>query len=141
VRVVWKGDLLPKRLEHDLNDEAKSVMDEFGIPFVNVSRVFQYVPRYDKHKNRKGIKGISKYTADQMHFGSIARGDHDGKINGAISMLITQMVLDRLCESSLGKLPSQSHNKKQPYWNDKIWDKNDLKEKKKLIAQQLHKGR
>lgn len=45
------------------------------------SAVLGYIPRHDKH-----IKGgIDAYTEDGMHFGSIAIGDHNSKINGYLS--------------------------------------------------------
>jgi hypothetical protein len=77
VYMIWKGNqggdwADNKKDTVSLNVKAKRVMDYYGIPFVNISGVKSYVPRYDKHLDLPE-GGPEIYTTDGNHFGSIAR--------------------------------------------------------------------
>ena len=47
VRVIWKGNLVTKeyRLER-INFESKFVLGSVGIPFVDITKVLDYLPRF-----------------------------------------------------------------------------------------------
>jgi hypothetical protein len=100
---VWKGNMneFDKSVmdgKGDFNVMAKRVIDSFSLPFVDISGVKDYVPRFDENLHLpKG--GIEVYTRDSLHFGSYARGDHDIRISGTISMLTTQLLLHELCNN------------------------------------------
>ena len=78
-------------LLEEFNDYTKEVLKDFNVPFVNVSDVFSYVPKYKKD--------MFRYTKDNIHFGSLARDPSTGsmEVTGTISMLITQRMLQAMC--------------------------------------------
>ena len=82
-----------------LNDISKKVMDYFDLSFVDISNVTAYVPRYSKYLSYPE-GGYRMYTPEGVHFGTIARhskGAQEGI--GTISMLITQCILQELCDN------------------------------------------
>merc|ERR1719231_1346396 len=82
-----------------LNEISKKVMDYFDLAFVDISNVTAYVPRYSKYLSYPN-GGYRMYTPEGIHFGTIARhskGAQEGI--GTISMLITQYILQELCDN------------------------------------------
>ena len=82
-----------------LNQISQTVMNHFDLAYVDISNVTSYVPRFNKLlMYPQG--GFRMYTPDGHHFGAIARqqrGSEEGI--GTISMLITQMVIQELCDT------------------------------------------
>ena len=107
VRIVWKGNLVTGQggtaphLQY-LNDKAQETLDQFGIPFVNITKILTYVPRHNKKLD--GLDGgIDMYTPDGIHYGTIGRSK-DSDCVGTVSMLITQTILNDLCETKKGNI-------------------------------------
>ena len=102
-RVLWKSDFLGcqnKAKIHradifSLDNAAYEVATKFHIPFVNVSEVAKYVPRYSQ--NYGDNMKTKLYTSDCVHYGSISRAKYF-KTLGTISMLITQEFLHDICK-------------------------------------------
>ena len=88
----------PVGLLEEWNKYAQQITKKYHIPFVNISDVFSYVPKYKETP--------SYYTYDNIHFGSLAR-DQDLSVSGTISMLITQKLLKIICDHDGWKLISQ----------------------------------
>ena len=86
-----------------LNETSRRVMDYFDLSFVDISNVTAYVPRYSKYLSYPN-GGYRMYTPEGIHFGAIARhskGAQEGI--GTISMLITQCILQELCDNIRNK--------------------------------------
>ena len=102
-RVLWKSDFLgcqnKAKLQRadifSLDDAAYEVTKKFHIPYVNVSKVAEYVPRYSQ--NYGDNMKTKLYTSDCVHYGSISRAKYFKSL-GTISMLITQHVLHDVCK-------------------------------------------
>ena len=93
--ILWKSNLLGCRSSDNssanielLDQLAYQVTKSFSIPFVNITEVLRYVPRY------AGDYRI--YTGDCIHYGSILRS-HNLKSIGTVSMLISQRMLREMC--------------------------------------------
>ena len=91
-RLIWKGNR--EEALGEFNDIAAGVMKKYEIPFINITDIEQYAPRY--------AQGTVRYSSDKTHFGSFAR-KHDMRNIGTISMLITQAVLQELCKNEFLK--------------------------------------
>lgn len=106
VNFIFKGNL---NLGTDhvaltkLNDISKTIMNHFDLAYVDISNVTSYVPRYSKYlMYPQG--GTRMYSPDGHHFGAIARQERGAEQGiGTISMLITQMVLQELCDNLTSK--------------------------------------
>ena len=102
-RVLWKSDFLgcqnrakiQRANIFALDNAAYEVTKKFQIPFMNVSKVQKYVPRYS-HNYGENMK-TKLYTSDCVHYGSISRAKYFKSL-GTISMLITQQFLHDICK-------------------------------------------
>jgi len=113
-RLIWKGNR--EESLDEFNDIAASVMKKFEIPFVNITDIEQYAPRYSQ--------GSIRYSSDKIHFGSFAR-KHDMRNFGTISMLITQTVLQELCKNEFLKNVEKEQFRKENDSNREANNDND----------------
>ena len=99
---IFKGNLdmgTDKLALTRLNEISIQIMKHFGLAYVDISNVTSYVPRYNK-RMMYPQGGTRMYTPDGHHFGVIARqarGAEEGI--GTVSMLITQLVIQELCDN------------------------------------------
>ena len=105
-----------------LNEISERVMNYFDLSFVDISNVTAYVPRFSKYL-KYPFGGLRMYTPEGVHFGTIARHSHGANEGiGTISMLITQCILQELCDN----IKSKHANGDSSYGllvKNKDWDK------------------
>ena len=122
-RLIWKGNR--EASLNEFNDIAAGVMKKYEIPFINITDLEQYVPRYSQ--------GSVRYSSDKIHFGSFAR-KHDMRNFGTISMLVTQTVLQELCKNEFLKNVEKEKFRKENESNegDRNKDSKDKDSKKEM---------